>query len=36
MTRAQQVGTDLGQPDGVIGFDPSSLPKRGAKSVGVA
>src|SRR5277367_3265734 len=36
MTLAQQVGTDLGEPDGVIVFDPSSFPKKGAKSVGVA
>ncbi len=26
----------LGEPDGVIVFDPSSLPKKGTKSVGVA
>jgi SRSO17 transposase len=36
MTLAQQVGMDLGEPDGVIVFDPSSFPKKGAKSVGVA
>src|SRR5271170_2676349 len=35
-TLAQQVGTDLGEPDGVIVFDPSGFPKKGAKSVGVA
>ena len=29
MTLAQQFGTDLGQPDGVIVFDPSSLPRGG-------
>jgi SRSO17 transposase len=36
MTLAQQVGMDLGEPDGVLVFDPSSFPKKGAKSVGVA
>ena len=36
MTLAQQVGTDLGEPDGVIVFDPSGFPKKGTKSVGVA
>src|SRR6185312_3286269 len=36
MTLARQVGTDLGEPDGVIVFDPSSFPKKGTKSVGVA
>jgi SRSO17 transposase len=36
MTLARQVGTDLGEPDGVIAFDPSSFPKKGTKSVGVA
>jgi len=25
----------LGQPDGIIAFDPSSFPKRGTHSVGV-
>ena len=34
-TLAQQVGTDLGEPDAVIVFDPSSFPKKGTKSVGV-
>ena len=34
-TLAQQVGRDLGEPDGVIVFDPSSFPKKGDKSVGV-
>jgi SRSO17 transposase len=36
MTLARQVGADLGEPDGVIVFDPSSFPKKGTKSVGVA
>ena len=35
-TLAQQVATDLGEPDAVIVFDPSSFPKKGTKSVGVA
>lgn len=35
-TLAQQVTTDLGEPDGVIVFDPSSFPKKGTKSVGVS
>jgi SRSO17 transposase len=35
-TLAKQVATDLGEPDGVIVFDPSSFPKKGTKSVGVA
>jgi SRSO17 transposase len=30
-----QVACQLGQPDGIIAFDPSSLPKRGTHSVGV-
>ena len=30
-----EVAQHLGQPDGVIAFDPSSLPKRGTHSVGV-
>ena len=30
-----QVADRLGQPDGIIAFDPSSVPKRGAHSVGV-
>src|SRR5262245_47027669 len=28
MTLAQQVGRDLGEPDGIIVFDPSSFPKK--------
>ena len=35
-TLARQVGHDLGEPDGVIVFDPSGFPKKGTKSVGVA
>lgn len=35
-TLARQVATDLGEPDAVIVFDPSSFPKKGTKSVGVA
>src|SRR5271157_1160923 len=35
-TLAAQVGQDLGEPDGVIVFDPSGFPKKGTKSVGVA
>jgi len=30
-----QVADRLGQSDGIIAFDPSSFPKRGAHSVGV-
>src|SRR5712691_3716659 len=30
-----QVGEQLGEPDGIIAFDPSSFPKRGTHSVGV-
>src|SRR5215472_5062011 len=30
-----QVGARLGEPDGIIAFDPSSFPKRGTHSVGV-
>ena len=30
-----QVVEELGDPDGIIAFDPSSFPKRGAHSVGV-
>jgi SRSO17 transposase len=33
---ARQVGEDLGEPDGVIVFDPSAFRKKGTKSVGVA
>jgi len=29
-----QVANQLGQPDGIIAFDPSSFPKRGTHSVG--
>jgi SRSO17 transposase len=36
MTLARQVGADLGEPDGVIVFDPSAFAKKGTKSVGVA
>jgi SRSO17 transposase len=32
----RQVGSDLGEPDGVLVFDPSAFPKKGAESVGVA
>lgn len=32
---ATQVGRELGQPDGVIVFDPSGFPKKGTESVGV-
>jgi len=32
----RQVGTELGQADAVIVFDPSGFPKKGTKSVGVA
>jgi SRSO17 transposase len=31
---ARQVGRELGTPDGVIVFDPSAFPKKGAASVG--
>jgi len=33
---ARQIGEDLGDPDGVIVFDPSAFAKKGTKSVGVA
>jgi len=36
MTLAEQVGAVLGEPDGVLVFDPSGFPKKGTKSVGVA
>jgi SRSO17 transposase len=31
----RQVGEELGQADGVLVFDPSAFPKKGAESVGV-
>ncbi|SIO58674.1 SRSO17 transposase [Singulisphaera sp. GP187] len=34
-TLAKQVGNELGEPDGVIVFDPSGFVKKGTKSVGV-
>jgi SRSO17 transposase len=33
---ARQVGHELGEPDGVLAFDPSAFAKRGDRSVGVA
>src|SRR5262245_8219365 len=30
-----QVGMELGEPDGVLVFDPSAHPKKGSESVGV-
>src|SRR5215213_4018085 len=33
---ARQVGQHLGEADGVLVFDPSSFPKKGTESVGVA
>ena len=33
---ARQVGAELGEPDGVLVFDPSAFPKKGTGSVGVA
>lgn len=33
---AQQVGAALGEPDGVLVFDPSAFAKKGTQSVGVA
>lgn len=33
---SRQVGSQLGEPDGVIAFDPSAFPKSGKQSVGVA
>jgi SRSO17 transposase len=35
MTLASQVGHELGEPDGILVFDPSSFPKKGTQSVGV-
>ena len=32
----QQVAAELGEPDGVLVFDPSAFAKKGAESVGVA
>lgn len=32
----RQVGAELGDPDGVLAFDPSAFPKSGKESVGVA
>jgi SRSO17 transposase len=36
VTLAERVGKRLGEPDGVIVFDPSAFAKKGDKSVGVA
>jgi SRSO17 transposase len=33
---SRQVGTELGESDGVLVFDPSAVPKQGKDSVGVA
>jgi len=33
---ARQVGGELGEPDGVLVFDPSGFPKKGCESAGVA
>jgi SRSO17 transposase len=33
---ARQVAAELGEPDGVLVFDPSAFPKKGNESVGVA
>jgi len=33
---ATQIGRQLGEPDGVLAFDPSGFPKSGKQSVGVA
>jgi SRSO17 transposase len=32
----RQVGLELGEPDGILVFDPSAFPKKGTESVGVA
>ncbi len=32
----RQIGSQLGEPDGVLAFDPSAFPKSGKQSVGVA
>ena len=32
---ARQIGEELGEPDGVIAFDPSGFVRKGTKSVGV-
>lgn len=32
---ARQIGTELGEDDGVLVFDPSAFPKKGTESVGV-
>lgn len=36
MELARQAGQEIGEPDGVIVFDPSAFPKKGKQSVGVA
>jgi SRSO17 transposase len=36
VTLVEQIGQQLGEPDGVIVFDPSAFAKKGNKSVGVA
>ena len=33
---ARQIGRELGEPDGVLVFDPSAFPQSGRESVGVA
>jgi len=33
---AETIGVELGEPDGVLVFDPSAFKKQGKKSVGVA
>ena len=33
---ARQIGRELGEPDGILAFDPSGFPKSGRESVGVA